>query len=247
MPDVRLPLSGKIGARPRKRPAALIRRAFNAALYFIFIAGVLLQGLIVAYRFVDPPASTLMLGQRLTGAHVRQAWVPINRISPHLIRAVIMSEDGQFCRHHGINWPAIETALERSQDGLAGGGSTISMQVAKNLFLWPSKSYLRKAIELPVTLDLELFWSKRRILEIYLNIAEWGPGLFGAEAAAQAYFRKPAEQLSEREAALLAISLPNPADRRANAPTPLMQRLADTIQRRVAASVTHATCVLARP
>ena len=218
-----------------------------AMIYLVFIAGVVLQGLIIAYRFVNPPASTLILGQRLTGVQIRQTWVPINRISPHLIRAVIMSEDGQFCRHHGINWSAIETVLERRQDGLAGGGSTISMQVAKNLFLWPSKSYVRKAIELPVTLDLELFWSKRRILEIYLNVAEWGPGVFGAEAAAQAYFRKPAEQLNEREAALLAVSLPNPADRRANAPTPQMQRLADTIQRRVASSVTHASCVLARP
>ncbi len=245
MSNVWPPLSETLGAQPRRRLAAL-RRAFSVAIYVVFIVGLLLQGLIIAYRFVNPPASTLMLGQRLTGTTIRQTWVPLNRISPHLLRAVIMSEDGQFCRHHGINWSAIETALERGQEGLVGGGSTISMQVAKNLFLWPSKSYVRKAIELPVTLDLELFWSKRRILEIYLNIAEWGPGLFGAEAAAQAYFRKSAEQLNEREAALLAISLPNPADRRANAPTPLMLRLADTIQRRVGVSVTHAACVLTR-
>jgi monofunctional glycosyltransferase len=261
MPDFQPPVSDKpfyarlvrtrsahAGARPAHGPAAeprrsVARRVLKYVLLTLLAAVLVLQSLIVLYRWVDPPASTLMLGQRLGGAPVRQTWVPLARISPHLIRAVILSEDGQFCRHHGVNWPA----LERARDGLAGGGSTISMQVAKNLFLWPSKSYLRKAIEIPLTLDLDFFWPKHRTLEIYLNVAEWGPGLFGAEAAAQAYFRKPAEQLAPREAALLAISLPNPAERRASTPSPLMLRLADNLERRIKTSVSHASCVLAQP
>jgi monofunctional biosynthetic peptidoglycan transglycosylase len=135
--------------------------------------------LVVLYRWVNPPISTLMLGQSLAGTPIERTWVPLERISPNLIRAVILSEDGAFCRHRGVDWSAIEEAIETDR-----GGSTITMQVVKNLFLWPSRSYVRKAIEIGLAYLVEAVWPKRRILEIYLNIAEWGDGVFGAEAAA---------------------------------------------------------------
>src|SRR6185436_4995918 len=124
----------------------------------------------------------------------------------YLQRAVIASEDGRFCQHHGVDWDEIEEAIERARDGIPRGGSTISMQVVKNLFLWPSKSYVRKALEFPLTFAIEMAWSKPRILEIYLNIAEWGPGVFGAEAAARYHFGKSAATLTPSQAALLAVS-----------------------------------------
>ena len=146
--------------------------------------------------------------------------MPLDRISPYLQRAVITSEDGRFCQHRGVDWGEIEEAIERARDGIPRGGSTISMQVVKNLFLWPSKSYVRKALEIPLTFAIELAWPKPRILEIYLNIAEWGPGVFGAEAAARYHFGKSAAALTPSQAALLAVSLPNPMERRAGAPGP---------------------------
>jgi monofunctional biosynthetic peptidoglycan transglycosylase len=135
---------------------------------------VLMVVLIVLYRWVNPPASTLMLGQWLTGTRIDQRWVSIDRISPYLQRAVITSEDGRFCRHHGVDWDEIEEALERARDGVPRGGSTISMQVVKNLFLWPSRSYLRKGVGDPHLCHraglVETAHSR-----VYLNIAEWGP------------------------------------------------------------------------
>jgi monofunctional glycosyltransferase len=184
-----------------------------------------------------------MLGQWLTGTRIEQRWVPLSRISPYLQRAVITSEDGRFCRHHGVDWSEIEEAIERARDGIPRGGSTISMQVVKNLFLWPSKSYVRKALEVPLSFAIELAWSKRRILEIYLNIAEWGPGVFGAEAAARYHFGKSAAALTPSQAALLAVSLPNPIERRAGAPGPGTLRLATTIHARMMASPDNAVCL----
>jgi monofunctional biosynthetic peptidoglycan transglycosylase len=203
--------------------------------------------LLVLYRWFDPPASTLMLGQRLTGTAVNQRWLPLERISPNLIAAVITSEDGHFCRHHGVDWGELREAIESAGDGLARGGSTISMQVVKNLFLWPSRSYLRKAIEIPLAYAIEALWSKRRILEIYLNIAQWGPGIFGAEAAARYHFRKPALLLTPREAALLAVSLPNPFDRQAGRPGPGTLRLAENLLLRMQAARANTACARTRP
>jgi monofunctional biosynthetic peptidoglycan transglycosylase len=217
-----------------------------------WIAGLLLTlaalvlALIVAYRWVNPPLSALMLGQWLTGETITQRWVPLERISPYLRLAAIMSEDGKFCRHRGVDWSELSEAIERARDGIPRGGSTITMQVVKNLFLWPSRSYLRKAIEIPLTYVVEAAWPKRRILEIYLNIAEWGPGVFGAEAAARFHFRKPASQLSPREAALLAVSLPNPFEREAGNPGPGTSRLADNLLARMRIAQANAFCVLGR-
>jgi monofunctional glycosyltransferase len=203
----------------------------------------IVAALIVLYRWIDPPTSMLMLGQRLSGTTITQHWLALEHISPNLQLAVIVSEDGRFCRHHGVDWEELESAIDQSVDGVARGGSTIAMQTVKNLFLWPAKSYLRKAIEIPLAYAVDAMWSKRRLLEIYLNIAEWGPGVFGAEAAARYHFRKPASLLNAREAALLAVSLPNPFDRRAGAPGPGTQRLAANLMLRMRAGPSMARCL----
>ena len=139
--------------------------------------------LIVAYRFINPPFSMLMAQQFLTGTAIHKQWVPIERISPNLTRAVIVAEDGRFCDHWGVDFIEAANAIRRASDGYPRGASTITMQVAKNLFLVNTKSYLRKMVEIPLTFAIELAWPKWRILEIYLNVVEWGPGVFGAEAA----------------------------------------------------------------
>jgi monofunctional biosynthetic peptidoglycan transglycosylase len=199
--------------------------------------------LVVLYRWVNPPASTLMVGQWLSGSPITQRWVPLARISPHLARAVILSEDAKFCRHRGVDWGELGAAIESAREGLPRGGSTIAMQVAKNLFLWSSRSYVRKALEIPLALTLDALWPKRRVLEIYLNIAEWGPGVFGAEAAARYYFGKPAAALSIQEAALLAVALPNPFERQADGPGPGTLRLAQRLMARMQRSHALAGCV----
>ena len=202
---------------------------------------VMVLALIVAYRWVDPPLSALMLGQRLAGTPIERQWVPLDRISPHLVKAVILSEDGGFCGHRGVDWRALEDAFESAR-----GGSTISMQVVKNLFLWPSRSYVRKAIEIGLAYLVELIWPKRRILEIYLNIAEWGDGVFGVEAAARHHFFKSASRLTPEEAALLAVSLPNPIERTPANPSAGMRRLAAKLLVRMQISRTSLSCVRAQ-
>ena len=189
-------------------------RALRKALrYLIFVClGLLavLAALIVLWRFV-PPVSTLMAARWATFRGVERTYVPLARISPRLIAAVVTSEDGLFCRHHGVDWGALnEVISEADEEGPSRGASTITMQTAKNLFLWPQRSAIRKGLEIPLALVLDRAWGKRRVLEVYLNIAEWGDGLFGAEAAARRYFQKSAADLSQREASLLATALPNP-------------------------------------
>jgi monofunctional biosynthetic peptidoglycan transglycosylase len=235
-----LPLPGSEALEQGARLVGRLLRYALAGCLLLVVFTVILIGL---YRWIDPPTSMLMLGQRLTGTPVTQHWVPIDRISPNLQLAVIVSEDGRFCRHHGVDWEELETAIDQSYDGAVRGGSTIAMQTVKNLFLWPAKSYLRKAIEIPLAYAVDGAWSKRRLLEIYLNIAEWGPGIFGAEAAARYHFRKPASLLTAREAALLAVSLPNPFERNAGAPGPGTQRLAASLMLRMRAAPSMARCV----
>ena len=188
--------------------------------------------LIAVFRFVDPPLSMLMLVQRLSGQELQHSFVPLEAISPTLRRAVITSEDAKFCTHWGFDLGEIRAAF-RPGEGFGRGASTITQQVAKNLFLWPGKSYVRKALEVPLTLAIEALWPKRRTFEVYLNIAEWGPGVFGAEAASQYYFAKPASHLSEREAALLAVALPSPIARDASNPEPAVARRGARLQSRM--------------
>ncbi|MEZ5897932.1 MAG: monofunctional biosynthetic peptidoglycan transglycosylase [Hyphomicrobiaceae bacterium] len=234
------------GAEPPKadwgRVVARCARYLMAAALVWLVAVFLL---ILTYRFVDPPMSALMLQRKLIGEDVKHTWVPLAAISPKLVRAVIVSEDGRFCQHWGVDVEAIESAIAKSGDGTPRGASTISMQVAKNLFLWPSKSYVRKVLEVPLTVAIETLWPKRRIMEVYLNIAEWGPGVFGAEEAARHHFRKPARRLSDREASQLAVALPNPIRRDAGKPGPGTRRLASLNMARSRGSSSALTgCVL---
>ena len=188
------------------------------------------------YRFIDP-VSMPMLWRFATGARVERIVVPLSRIAPTLRLAVTVAEDGSFCRNPGIDLGEIREALERSDDNIveSRGASTISQQTAKNLFLWPGRSFVRKALEFPLALWLNLVLPKRRILEIYLNVAEWGPnGEFGAEAGARWAFGKSARDLTANQAAQLAAILPNPVVRSARTPSALVRRLAGIYERRAA-------------
>jgi monofunctional biosynthetic peptidoglycan transglycosylase len=186
---------------------------------------------LLLYRFVPVP-STLMLGRWLTLQPVERQWVPLTAISPNLVRAVIAAEDQRFCSHGGVDWVELNAVLD-DEDGPSRGASTLTMQTAKNVFLWPGRSYVRKALEIPLAMAIDLAWPKQRVIEVYLNVAEWGEGLFGAEAAAQRYFGKPASRLNAAEAARLAGALPNPIIRNPARPTRSLQSAAGRVQRRV--------------
>jgi monofunctional biosynthetic peptidoglycan transglycosylase len=215
------------------------RRGWRRALKIlaVVLAGVLLLPFVLTplYWF-GRPVSTLMLARWAVGARVERQWVPLEAMAPALPAAVIAAEDAGFCRHRGIDLGEIRAAIAEAEtlDDLRGA-STLSQQTAKNLFLWPGRSYLRKLIEAPLAIWLDRVLGKRRLMEIYLNIAEWGPGgRFGAEAAARRAFGKSARDLNPREAALLAAALPNPIRRDAARPGPTLNRLAGIYERRAA-------------
>jgi len=213
------------------------RGAVRAVLLVVVILLVLPYLIAPLYRVVDP-VSTLMLWRWARGERVVRIWTPLGQISPALPLAVISAEDGQFCRHRGVDFGGLRDVLRDVDDigdlAEVRGGSTLTQQAAKNLFLWQGRSYLRKAIEFPLALWLNLVLSKRRQMEIYLNIAEWGPnGEFGAEAAARRAFNKSPRDLDAREAALLAATLPNPHRRDARAPAATLRRLGGLYQVRM--------------
>jgi monofunctional biosynthetic peptidoglycan transglycosylase len=189
---------------------------------------------VALYRFVAPPVTPLMLIRAAAGAPMERDWVPFARIAPALPRAVIAAEDARFCGHHGFDWVEIDKAYQDWREGeKLRGASTISQQLARNLLLWPGGGYLRKGAEAYVTVLVEALLSKERILELYLNLVEWGPGVYGAEAAARAHFGRHAAQLSPREAALLAAVLPDPRQWRPEHPTPYLEERAATILARM--------------
>jgi monofunctional biosynthetic peptidoglycan transglycosylase len=191
-----------------------------------------------------PPVSTLMLGRWLTLRPAARTAVSLDAVSPYVPRAVIASEDNRYCLHGGVDWQALrEVVAEADDEGPSRGASTIPMQTAKNLFLWPGRSYLRKGMEIPLALLIDVVWSKRRMMENYLNIAEWGEGTFGIEAAAQRYFRKSARDLGPHEAALLATALPNPILRDPSRPSRRHRALAGGLSRRMAAGAALAACL----
>jgi monofunctional biosynthetic peptidoglycan transglycosylase len=216
------------------------KTAFRVARWLVVaVLAVLLLPYALAplYRVIDP-VSTLMLARWLTGKRVARTVVPMERIAAVLTRSVIVSEDARFCAHRGIDWTELQAAIDDADDITeARGGSTITQQTAKNLFLWPGRSFIRKGLEFPLALWIDLVVPKRRIMEIYLNIAEWGPdGEFGVEAGSRNAFNKPASQLSGGEAALLTAMLPNPKRRSAKQPLPAVRRIAGMVQARAARS-----------
>jgi monofunctional biosynthetic peptidoglycan transglycosylase len=200
--------------------------------------------LTLVFAMINPPMSFYMVRQAVAGAGARSEWRDLKEISPYLIQQVIVSEDSRFCTHRGVDWMEVKDAVRRANGGRPRGASTISMQAAKNMYLWNRPATLRKVFELPLAYYMDAVWGKRRMLEIYLNIAEWGPGIFGAEAAAQHHFRKPASALNRREAAYLAAALPNPISRDAGRPGPRVSALAARLQARAARARDAAACVL---
>jgi monofunctional biosynthetic peptidoglycan transglycosylase len=234
----------ELSASSRPRPQAA-RRFFRAAILLVAAVLLLPYALTPLYLVVNP-VSTPMIWRWLSGARVERSYVPLSAIAPVLPVTVIVAEDARFCSHSGIDWTQVREAIGDADDlGEARGGSTITQQVAKNLFLWQGRSFVRKALEFPLAYWIDLIVPKRRIMEIYLNIAEWGPnGEFGVEAGARYAFGKPAANLTPREAALMTAVLPNPVRRSARHPGPGVRRLAGLYEARARASRALAQCLL---
>ena len=209
----------KLGRRSRPFLIALI------VLALLPVGGVLVHAL------VPPPLTMLMAQQLIGGKGLDYRWRGLNDISPNLVEAAVAAEDARFCSHAGFDMEAIEKALQTNAEGRKmRGGSTITQQTAKNVFLWPSRDWIRKGLEAGYTVLIEAVWSKRRIMEVYLNVAEWAPGVYGAEAASQHWFHKSARDLTRREAARLAAILPSPRRYDAARPGPYVRRRAARIQ-----------------
>jgi monofunctional biosynthetic peptidoglycan transglycosylase len=217
------------------------RSVFRRALKWLGLLALSPFVLTVIYTVV-PPISLPMLGRALILQDVTRDWTSLDDMAPGLPLAVLSSEDARFCEHWGVDFVELGKVLDRS-GGPSRGASTIPMQIAKNLYLWPLPTILRKAAEIPLALWIDLVWSKRRTIEVYLNIAEWGDGIYGAEAASQAHFGKPAAELTVRQAALLAAALPNPIKRDAGNPTSRMRGKAGTITARARESGDTLDCI----
>lgn len=243
--DARINLDHDLGRIKRRKRYGLLLTSF-AVLFIAFVmAPVLWVG---AYMFFDPPSNVLMMQRAAEGQAIRHYPVPLSRISPHVVRAVIAAEDNKFCTHDGFDVEAIQDAMESNARGEdRRGASTISQQTAKNLFLWPDRSWLRKGLETYFTALIEFMWPKQRIMEAYLNVAEWGDGSFGIEAASRAYFGVSADALTPLQAARLAAVLPNPNRWRADRPGPYVRGRAATLvaRARVVRNEGLAGCVLA--
>ena len=212
-------------------------------LCFLPIGGVLVHALV-------PPPMTILMAQQLIGGHgMDYRWRGLNDISPNLVYSAIGAEDAQFCSHNGFDFVAIQKALDYNDEGgKVRGGSTICQQTAKNVFLWPSRDWVRKGLEAGYTVLIEGVWGKRRIMETYLNVAEWAPGVYGAEAASRHWFGVSARDLSPQQAARLAAILPSPRRYDAARPGPYVRRRAARIQAaaRTVRAQGLATCVYPR-
>ena len=233
----RLAKPAAVSPKTSPRP---VWRWLRIALIVVVLVLLIPYALVPVYRFVDP-SSTLMLWRRITGHRVERTLVPIEHIDPNLVRAVIAAEDASFCTHHGIDLRQMREAVRSLGTSGERGGSTLTQQLAKNLFLWQGRNAVRKVLELPLALWIDIVIPKRRQLEIYLNIVEWGPnGEFGAESAANRAFGKSARELTQQEAALLAAILPNPVRRSARQPGPGVRRLAGIYMTRASSDKLYA-------
>ena len=240
---------GVSGGRTRKRTGRRkkhrwFRRLAPILWFFALLAAAVLLS-IVAFRVINPPFTPVMVAEKLKGATLRRKWVPLEQMSPHLPVAVISSEDGRFCAHWGVDWSAVKEAIDEGEGlGSFRGASTIPMQTAKNLYLWSGRSYVRKALEVPLAYTMSIVWPKERMMEVYLNIAQFGPGVFGVEAASRYYFKKSAAKLTRREAVLLAATLPNPRYRNPAKPSRRLRLVANAIERRLPVMASRSACVL---
>jgi len=223
--------TSSIPAFKRKRKG----RGFFGWLIRIVIGLILFSILwVLAYRFVPPPVTATMLGDLFAGRGINKDWMSLDEMDRDMVRAAIGAEDGKFCQHHGFDWDAIQDAAKRNASGgRIRGGSTISQQAAKNAFLWQGGGYARKAAEAYFTFLIENLWGKRRIMEVYLNVAETGIGTYGANAGSQRYFGHDASAMSATEAARIAAVLPLPKKRGAIAPKGFTRRYGNTITARI--------------
>ncbi len=216
--------------RPRGRWGRIVRRLV-VALLVVLVVGPLAA--VILYRFAPPPLTILMVERAIEGRGLDHRWRPLSQMSPALPRAAIAAEDANFCSHHGFDFNAIQRAMQHdAKDGAKlRGGSTISQQTAKNVFLWPSRDWVRKGFEAYFTVLIEAIWGKQRIMEVYLNTVEMGPGVYGVEAAAQRYFHVSARQVTPQQAARLIAILPSPLKRQAVDPGPYVRRRSGRIDR----------------
>lgn len=226
IPPVVPPPPSRRAARPPRGTGGFGRLLRRLVMIALIIGVVLPVGLTVIYRFVPPPVTILMIQRLFEGKGLDRRWVSIDRMSPRLPLAVIAAEDARYCSHYGFDFEAMEKALKNNKrrPTRIRGGSTISQQTAKNVFLWPQRSYVRKGLEAYFTVLIETLWGKKRIMEVYLNTAEWGPGVYGADAAARRYFGVGADQLTATQSARLAAILPSPLKWRAARPGPYVQK-----------------------
>lgn len=226
-----------IERRPKKRRPLL--RLIKWSLLIFLTPFILAFVLTLFYSFI-PPLSIPVIGQTLSGGEIHWRWRSFENISPNITRAIIAAEDGRFCDHKGVDWIAVEKVVNHAQKKgkLTRGASTIPMQTAKNLFLWPLPDIVRKPLEVPLAMWMDYVWSKRRMMEIYMNIAQFGDGIYGVEAASQVYFLKSARSLNADEASVLAAVLPNPEKRVAVLPSQYVRRYAGTIKARAGGSQT---------
>lgn len=203
-------------------------RIFLKIVLTLFIISILLP---LAYRWINPPITPLMVIRRIEGgAPIKKEWRDLDEITPNMVRCALASEDNNFLGHYGFDFGAIQKAIDENKKGKRQrGGSTISQQTAKNVFLWPGHSWVRKGLEVYFTSLIELFWTKERIMEVYLNVIEMGDGIYGAQAAAQHYFNRNADKLSLRQCALITACYPNPLKRNPARPTAYLNRRATAI------------------
>lgn len=207
---------------------------WKSIVYFVVISVLW----VCVYLVINPIITPYQAYNFITGSGLNKEWVSIDEISPNMLRAVIAAEDANFFNHKGVDWDAVEDAQKynaKNKKGKMRGASTITMQTAKNTFLWHGRNFIRKSLELYFTVLIEAVWGKKRILEVYLNIIELGEGLYGVEAASQEYFNKSSKKLSPREAALIAAVLPNPIRWSPSKPTRYINSRASTIQARMRA------------
>jgi len=223
-----------VNDRGRARPGGIGRFLRRCLLVVLLAAAVGPPLIVLVYRFLPPPITILMVERSIQGHGIDHRWTPISHIAPAMTRAVVASEDAGFCRHHGFDIRAIEKAVQHNEARPARvrGGSTISQQTAKNVFLWPERSWARKGAEAWFTVLIEALWGKRRIMEVYLNTVEMGPGLYGVEAASRRYFGISAARLTPPQAARLAAILPSPLKWKAQSPGPYVRRRTGRIDAR---------------
>ncbi|MEL6436800.1 MAG: monofunctional biosynthetic peptidoglycan transglycosylase [Pseudomonadota bacterium] len=241
----RLPRFARTTKKKRTKATGRWKLWLRRILLALVFVGALPFLLTLLYRFEGiRPVSTLMLADTVRGQSYERDWRDLDTISPLLVQSVLMSEDGQFCSHHGVDLGELRVVVEAALQGEATrGASTITMQTAKNLFLWNGRSFLRKGLELPLAVWIDLVIPKDRLMEIYLNIAEWGDGIYGVGAGTQHHFNRDAGDLSRRQAALMAVTLPNPYARNPAKPSNGMTRVAQVVERRARQSGAYIGCV----